>query len=418
MNLNQNENINIKNIVFCLLGESHRDPAPSGLMRAYMEKFHSIGIPQIFCAELPCDQTLAQKIKFEKTCDQQNQMMMQIPGIKAIAKKNSALSFPYFDFNMEEQVQRVLQLTQIIPNESIPQAASQLTKYVANRENMLLNLQLHQLGIPFIGIERRTEEHANFYQNILVSQQSNELMRSAESIRMEGMLQKIVANVLPKIANSGGVIWISVGAIHTHNLAISILNYIQKNELSRQHSYTLIPIVSFSDYVLDTKKSLLEAVSQYKFNLRQEELLPLFEKLPYHLVDDIKELSQHKFESITFSNLMSYAEESFKKKNIFFIPSFNGDKKQLIEEKEGIIIGQENDYTIVSIASEVLLLPVRKQLEIERNKITFSKNYQENIEKLSCLAAVTLEHLPNPKQVIVTYPVSVKELVNEIVKGK
>lgn len=409
-------NKSINNVVIVFVGESHRDPAPIGLTRIYMKKFHSMGIPQLFCSELPCTQTIEVKAKYEKTNAQYNHFLLnKISKLNTIAKKHPELAFPYFTFNSREDIKNAL--TEAFPSmeESTNiQQSDYLTKYISIIESLHLNEQLLELGISFQGIERPDEEYEKWVLNCMAADNSDTIIVSAEQMRIQEMTKNIFDSAFPQLEKSGGIIWVELGVIHAHNLAVSVLDHIQKKDLTKKHSFTLIPTGCFSLYSQDMKDSLIDAMSDVRSGMDQQ-LLSLFKKLPFQLVDDIKELGKHKYESLKFDALMRFAQKSWDKKNIFYIPAFDAQKKKVIEEKNGEIQKIEGEHAVVSIASEVLLEPLRDQLGIERKKLTFCKSGADNIQKLCENPLITVEFLPNPLQVIATFPLSQLPQVRELI---
>lgn len=407
----------INNTVIVFVGESHRDPAPIGLTRIYMEKFHSMGIPQIFCSELPCTQTIEIKGQYESTNAKNNDFMLKkITKLDTIAKKHPDLAFPYFTLNSRHDIKKVVAEAFPSMEESVYiQMSDYLTRYIYTIESLQLNQQLLNLGISFQGIERPEEEHKKWALNCVASNNLNVIVASAEQMRIQVMTENIFVRAFQQLEKSGGIIWVNLGVLHSHNLAVSVLNHIQKNDFTKKHSFTLIPTACFSLYSQDTKDSLMGGVLEARNNMDQKQLLPLFDKLSLQLVDDVKELGKHRYESLKFDALMRFVEKSLDKKNIFYIPSFNAQKKKVIEEKNGEIQRIEREHAVVSIASEVLLQPLRDQLGIERRKLTFSKNYANNIGKLCENPLITVEFLPDPQQVVATFPSSQLAQVTELI---
>lgn len=406
----------INNTVIVFVGESHRDPAPIGLTRIYMEKFHSMGIPQIFCSELPSTQSLETKTSYEIINAKNNDFMLKnISELNNVAKKHPDLAFPYFTLNSINDIQKIVSNAFPSSKQSTHvQMSDHLSRYINTLESLLVNQQLIDLGISFQGLERSDQEYKKFVLNCINSNNPNDTMFSAEEARIQEMTKNIFAHAFPQLEKSGGIIWVNLGAVHSHNLAISVLNYIQENELTKKHSFTLIPTACFSLYAQDNKDSIMEGILEARNHLNQKHLFPLFDKLLLQLVDDIKELGKHKYQSLKFDALMRFVEKSWDKKNIFYIPSFDAQKKKVIEKNNGEIQQIEGEYAVVSIVSEVLLQPLRDQLGIERRKLTFRKNYEDKIKKLSENPLITVEFLPDPQQVIATFPSSQLTQVKEL----
>ncbi len=412
----------IKNTVFIFVGEAHCDPAPVGLIKQYIKKFHQEGIPQIFCAEHPHNETFEEtKVNEQEIA---NEISKYVDFFKYLAKNNPELAFPYFTSEDKHKIEFKLFEAGInvgIEREGCADVAVQIVNYIHNLENLQLNQVLSDLQIPFQGIELESSEHDEFYMKLITTptSDSNNLAISNEKYRIEAMVQKLFEKALPLLKENNGIVWVNCGALHIHNLAVVTLKHIQENLLTINNSYTLLPITCYSEYGKEQYKDaiILRQLFQMRASFKQTKYSSLFEKIPYYVVENVQEEQMHSYQSKKFDELMSYAKGSFQKTNCYYIPEWNIEKEKIVKEFQGIIQSVEGNNAIISIVSEILLQPLREVLGIDRKKITIKKSFTEKRTLLEEQPTITVEALPSPNQLLITFPMSKHNFVKSVVES-
>lgn len=411
----------IKNIVFIFAGEVHSDPGPVGLVKHYIEKFDLAGIPQIFCSELNHDWSLEDKQAFESKLAKENSTY--VDTYSSLTKKVASLTFPYFTKDAYEMIKKVHSralmingLNQDKCHADATHAANLILQYINTLENLEINRSLKDLNIPYQGLERDYSQHHRFIDLLNSnSERTNEVLVAHEITRIKGMVEKLFQNALPQLKENCGIVWINCGVNHIHNLAVETLKYAHGSSVTNR-SFTILPIAAFSEYGNEYKEIFLKGNLLSKIFLNNPEYRPLYEKIPFHIVDDILEIKKHNYKSRKFDILMDFAEKSFQKENLFFIPEWNETKKKLVEENHGVLHKTINNDAVISIASEKLLQPLRNSLDIDRKKITFFKESIKNVDVLKENHLITVETLPDSSQFLVTFPKSENDLIATVIK--
>lgn len=419
--ISTNKEGHLNNIVMIFMGECHFDPAPLGLTRLQMQKFHKLAIPQILCAEESYTQSFEEKFANDTGCDKLNQKLLTGSNYVQLMRRAPELSFPFYSPESEILIKNLFRHDNEHLSSKAGNVARQLVKYLAFKENVLLNEQVVRLKIPYQGIERSNQEHQKLIQSVNAEHnaRSELTLFDSEASRIAAMVGNIFEKALPRISQTGGIIWISeLGVLHSHNLALSVLNHIQKLNLYKNHSFTLLPLACFSGYTQETTKNEFLNLIPFFFELLQQpNLKTLSNQLPLQVIEDVKETSQHQYSSLNFERAMVFAEKSFQKRNIFHIPTFDDQKRKLIEDNFGIVQKIEDKTALVCIASEILLQPMRNCLGIDRRKLTFKNNHEEKIRQFLCLPQITLEYLQSPQQVIVTFPAAELARVTKLLEN-
>lgn len=409
---------NIKNTIIIFVGESHRDPAAVGLIKHYIEKFHQAGIPQIFCAELPHDRSLKSKNDIESKTAETNSSYVDF--FSSLAERKQSLIFPYFSIKTAEKMKSILQSHLHLSNEDSSNTSDLVMFYLNTLENLQLNKLLNKLQIPYQGIEQKVSEYSKFNQEVTsLSTKSNHLIIQNEKERIEGMVQRLFEQALPLLNNNHGIVWVNSGATHIQNLAAVTLKYIQENSLNLGRSFTMLPIACFSEYGDTEEDNLIDNISLMRKPFNNTKYADLYNKLAFHMVTDVKEEGKHQYKSKKFSELMDFAKASFQKSNIFHIPEWNAEKQLVVEKNRGKVLNAGQNHATISIASEILLNPLREVLGIDRSLITISPAYFAQTKTLlENEPTITVEPLPNPIKLLVTYPKAQEKFVASVVKGK
>jgi hypothetical protein len=300
-------------IVLLFMGEDHRDPGPTGLMHSYIKAFHQLSIKQIFCPEISHIHTKEQEKESAHNYAKKSAVLLDFKEIKGLMTRNPELSFPYFPSNADKEIREIFsKLFLGIGTEELALITNQAVTYLHDLECIQLNQQLENLKIPFQGIERDEEEHRELFSNLLQSGNQLAAVHAAEKLRIQQMTKNLFDKAFPHINASGGIIWVNPGAMHTHNLAVSVLNHIEENDLNDLYSFKLIPTICQSPYITNDKNAFLARLEGAKQALNEKKMLPLFDEIPLHIIRDVKEIKAHHFESLVFDKLMSEVKSYLK----------------------------------------------------------------------------------------------------------
>jgi len=396
--------VNINNIVIFLVGEDNKDPAPIYATHKCLEKFHSEGVPLVVCHEGATD-------RLENTIQELNASIRSIQRLQ--------VGFADYVAN----IFREITVDDVVPNPFVL-----LKKYIKNKleegekkchTELLIeriyqnyccfsNLQCRSTllrwqkknDIPLIGIDMAFREEILKGKTVPKSKELIQL----EMNRVRNMTQEIFEKALPLIKQTGGIIFVNLAAFHVKFLASSILQHISELQLTKSHSFAVIPMDCALDkeYYQDLTKKVLAVIQKNQIQYREVQV---------HPVDDFKELKKGVFYSPKFFQLMTFAGKSFRKKNQYYISNYCKEKRNLVERLGGRSIRSEGPYTVIEIASELLSMAAhRKVLGIQqrRNKDPIRLVY------LRTLKGVTIGCLPDSMAFLATFPLDILKHSNSL----
>ncbi|MBA2728101.1 MAG: hypothetical protein H0U49_08020 [Parachlamydiaceae bacterium] len=397
----------IKNVLFYFIGEPHQNPHTIGLIDTYAMDFHQKGIPQVVCSGSPHTLDLGKKIATDLNADLNLERTEQGPlgdsNLKKIIKEGKLSSE-----KLESVQEKIAQYRNTKVNDPYINnvTASQL---LAKQAHLALGLHLLDKHIPFQGLGASEPEKFGFDFNIIMRE------------RVVEHTKNIFEKALPKISRTGGVIWISLNAIEIPHLVVSVLKHIQTNSLAKEYSFAITPLLCSSPELKQAVGSIKSCISQGKHRNLFSNIDPsLYDEFSIQTITDIQEKSKGNFQSEKFSQYFDVGEKFYKKTNIFRIPSFTQDKMNMIKENHGKLLEINDTNAIVLISSDILLKPLRDKLGISRLKLNCANFEDRNIKEgmLSSYPKITVEPLPHPNQLLVTFPEEDRQVLTNLVNSK
>lgn len=394
----------IKNITLIFAGENHYDPGPTGMIRDGLQQLHEKAIPQIFCREITHEMTLEMKISAEIEAATEGKTLLKNTKVLQFAKTSNNLAYPYFTHDSTQCIKKLL-----------GKAADYVLLNLNIKEQNLLNTQLIKYNIPYQGIERSNKEYMELCHLVAIGIDPEQIYLQHEAARVQAMLENLFNKAVPHLASTGGVVWISIGGAHTHNLAISALHHIKQNKLSETHSFNVISLVCNSEYA--PNEDFSDAIKQMRKGLQRPDLEELFNKQPYKKIDDIQEQGKHKFTSTKFQEVVNFSIKAFQRTHLFSLPPLTSEMRNVLQETKAKIVKKDMEHTLISIVSEVLLQPLRNSLGIDRRIITLRKNGNEILESMSKNPLLTIEPQIDPLKFLITFPQSETANIEALIKG-
>lgn len=295
-----------KNVTFILVGENHADPAPVGMISHYIKDFHNLKVAQIRCIERPFDVSFEEHSKRIDDWVKWNQIFLQLDSIKNCAIHDPKLTFPYFQREQCSKLHEIFShLFPQINEVSKQRGINNLLRYLNLEENALLNKQLTELKIPYQGIERYEKLQAELRNRIQINP---EVILEEEEARIEAMTKNIFNRALPQIENTGGILWLSIGAIHSVNLASSLWNHIVDERLD-QYSFKIITTACFSRYAYFPVEETLSGIAGSQKYFKNKRLIETSRKMPLNLIK-ITETAKHCYASPEFDDLIAQVKAS------------------------------------------------------------------------------------------------------------
>ena len=243
----------MQRISIVIVGASHRDPGPLSMLRLHANELRQRDIPLIFCAELPCDQTLNEKQMLDKLNLNFAYRAMSTPAIQSLLQRNSDHVRPYFEAATREKIEAALPA--ILANlYSAPQAkalssqshllAKYILNYLAIEESIKLDSEVQTF--PYQGIEQPMQAHS---ENITAFKKRPGFFAEIEGTRCEEMAKKICRDAVAKAKGNDAIIFCQVGALHAQRLAAAVTLYAGRNLM--KSDVKVVPMYAHSNYCAD-----------------------------------------------------------------------------------------------------------------------------------------------------------------------
>jgi hypothetical protein len=349
-----------KIIHIVLLGEIHRDPASAYLVRQLLSSAQERQQPVIFADEDTITSTIDHKRQGNQEFIEINNRLIKQFSLESLLSHD--LTRPYFQLSCRQEI--IERLMQWYSKEMAQSATDGLMRHACWSELISLWEFLEKKNIPNCPFD--ADERSR-----VIARKNYTDFFGQEAFRIEQMtinLMTAIKNYLPQ----GGMIVVLGGVNHTPNLLAALKAYWQEN---KQPDYELILQAArlFSPYVLDG----LPPHQKYISHLRQvlSAKIGTFYNLEATPVEKISENAQDgTFNSMLLERLSKNFYTTYQ------IANYNAQKRQQIRDLFGHIVSETSDgYLTALIHSAYLVAPIRKQLGLERYRLSFKNHINERL---------------------------------------